>query len=310
MRDYGKVHTSFWSSATIGSMSEDARTLALYLLTSPHTTIAGVMRLPDGYVCEDLRWSAERVSEGFAELFRKGFANRCETTKWVWICKHFDWNQPENPNQRKAAAKVAQSIPSDCTWKPHFIRLCGEFLGLSMDLIGNPSETVTEPFRNQKQEQKQEQEQEKKEPSVLVLVAEDGQSKLTGIEDARLAKANRLAQVTANAVEAFNLAPFTKRNGGACPNVSLVNEVRQREVKRCVSTASAICKRLYGSPAIVAEFWTDYWATVDGDQFASGRLPPGADHSNWTPDFEYLTRPDVMTKLFDKAMSESEVGHG
>jgi len=155
MRDYGKVHTSFWSSSTIGSLSEDGRTLALYLLTSPHTTIAGVMRLPDGYVCEDLRWGSERVSEGFAELFRKGFANRCETTKWVWICKHFEWNQPENPNQRKAAAKVAQSIPDECGWKPDFIRVCGHLLGISSGPFANGSETLSKPFRNQKQEQKQ-----------------------------------------------------------------------------------------------------------------------------------------------------------
>lgn len=157
MRDYGKVHTSFWSSSTIGGMSEDARMLALYLLTSPHTTIAGVMRLPDGYACEDLRWSSERVSKGFAELFRKGFANRCETTKWVWICRHFEWNALENPNQRKAAAKVAASIPDECGWKAHFIRVCGELLGLDSEPLRNPSETVPEPFRNQKQEQKQEQ---------------------------------------------------------------------------------------------------------------------------------------------------------
>lgn len=159
MRDYGKVHTSFWSSSTIGSMSEDARTLALYLLTSPHTTIAGVMRLPDGYVCEDLRWGSERVSKGFAELFAKGFANRCETTKWVWICKHFHWNQPENPNQRKAAAKVALSIPDECRWKPDYIRVCGEILGIEPEPLLNGSETVSKPFRNQKQEQEQKQEQ-------------------------------------------------------------------------------------------------------------------------------------------------------
>lgn len=160
MRDYGKVHTSFWSSATIRSMTEDGRVLAIYLLTCPHNTISGVFRLPDGYACEDLQWTSERVVEGFAELFQKGFANRCETTKWVWLIKHFDWNQPENPNQRKAAAKVALSIPEDCIWRAQFLGLYAVMLGIPWSPPANPSATVLEPFRNQKQEQEQHQEQE------------------------------------------------------------------------------------------------------------------------------------------------------
>jgi hypothetical protein len=133
MRDYGKVHTTFWSSGSVRAMNEDGRTLALYLLTSPHSNIAGVFRLPDGYVCEDLGWSAERVAEGFAELFRNGFGNRCGTTKWVWITKHFDWNKPENPNQRKAIAKIVESIPTECAWRLDFIGKCGEFFATEPD---------------------------------------------------------------------------------------------------------------------------------------------------------------------------------
>jgi len=164
MRDYGKVHSSFWSSPTIAGLSEDARMLALYLITSPHSTIAGVFRLPDGYVCEDVQWSQERVAKGFAELLAKGFANRCATTKWVWVCKHFEWNQPENPNQRKSAAKIALSIPDECGWKLDFMRVCGAFLGIVDAPISNPSETVTKPFLNQEQEQEQEQEQDRNTP--------------------------------------------------------------------------------------------------------------------------------------------------
>jgi hypothetical protein len=162
MRDYGKVHTTFWSSSTMRKLSEDGRTLALYLLTSPHSTIAGVYRLPDGYVCEDLQWPSERVAKGFAELLSNGFANRCETTKWVWICKHLDWNQPENPNQRKSALKVALSIPDECGWKLDFMRVCGPLLGADDAENTNPSETVPKGLANQKQKQEQKQEKEKK----------------------------------------------------------------------------------------------------------------------------------------------------
>ena len=158
MRDYGKVHTSFWASANIRQLSEDGRTLAMYLLTCPHGTIAGVFRLPDGYASEDLQWTSKRVREGFAELFANGFANRCETTKWVWVIKHLEWNPPENPNQRKSAAKVAAQIPDECGWKPAFMRVSGESLGVEWSPPSNPYETVKQPFLNQEQEQEQEQE--------------------------------------------------------------------------------------------------------------------------------------------------------
>lgn len=163
MRDYGKVYSTFWSSETTGGLSDDAKLLALYLMTCSHSTIAGVFRLPDGYVSEDLHWSGERVSKGFAELFAKGFANRCETTKWVWVKKHLEWNKPENPNQCKAAAKVARSVPDQCAWKRDYWRDSAEVLTLEPLPAFNPSGTVTqtlaEGFRNQEQEQEQKQEQ-------------------------------------------------------------------------------------------------------------------------------------------------------
>lgn len=160
MREYGKVHTSFWTSADTQQLSDDGRMLAFYLLTSPHTTIIGCFRLPDGYVCEDLKWTVGRVCKGFEELFRNGFANRCETTKWVWISRFLKWNQPENPNQWKAADKIIEQIPSSCAWKQAFMRVVDYFKLPEDDRKGNPFETLSKPFRNQDQEQEQDLEQE------------------------------------------------------------------------------------------------------------------------------------------------------
>lgn len=171
MREYGRIHCAFWTSTDIQSMSEDARWLAMYLLSSPHTTIIGAFRLPDGYVCEDMKWTPERVSKGFAELFQNGFANRCETTKWVWIRKFLQWNAPENPNQWKAAKKVIAQIPDGCAWKADFERF---FASLTSN-EGNGSETVEEGFRNQEQDQEQEQEQKKKQNGHTSAVPTDVQ---------------------------------------------------------------------------------------------------------------------------------------
>jgi hypothetical protein len=145
VRDYGKVHSSFWSSQTMRELSEDGRHLALYLLTCQHNTIAGAFRLPDGYICEDMQWPAERVAKGFGELFGKGFANRCETTKWVYIAKHLEWNLPENPNQWKAARKIVSQIPAECGWLPEFKKIFAVAAGDELPKPANPSETVSKP---------------------------------------------------------------------------------------------------------------------------------------------------------------------
>jgi hypothetical protein len=156
VRDYGKVFSRIWESADFRALSDDGRMLVMYLLTCQHGTISGCFRVPDGYACEDMGWDAERVSKGFANLAEKGFATRCESTKWVWIVKFLQWNQPENPNQRKAAVKQAQGVPENCSWRCEFLRICGPSLGLEQ----NPSLTVVEGLPNQKQKQEQKQEQE------------------------------------------------------------------------------------------------------------------------------------------------------
>lgn len=157
MREYGKVSCDFWALADRDGMTDHGKLLALYLQTCVHSTIAGVFRLPDGYAAEDLRWQPERVREGFRELLANGFANRCETTKWVWVVKHLDWNPPENPNQLKAVLKVVATVPAQCAWRPEFMRVCGPRLGIEDRASGNGSETVREPIANQEQEQEQEQ---------------------------------------------------------------------------------------------------------------------------------------------------------
>lgn len=145
MRDYGKVHTSFWTSENARALSDDAKMLAFYLLTCPHGTIAGVFRLPDGYACEDLKWESGRVSKGFDELLCNGFATRCQATNWVWVIKHFDWNAPENPNQRKAVLKMAAQIPDTCSWRARYYADCADIFDPGQERLRNPSVTLSKP---------------------------------------------------------------------------------------------------------------------------------------------------------------------
>ena len=159
MRDYGRIHCAFWCSQDIRVLSDDGKLLALYLLSCPHGTIIGAFRLPDGYASEDLGWPQARVSKGFKELFAKGWANRCETSKWVWIRRFLSWNLPENPNQWKAARKLIAQIPPQCSWVSEFTAFLSTLESGEIPSKGNGYETLGEGLPNQEQEQEQEQEQ-------------------------------------------------------------------------------------------------------------------------------------------------------
>jgi uncharacterized protein YdaU (DUF1376 family) len=114
-------------------------------------------------------------------------------------------------------------------------------------------------------------------------------------------KTERLAQVTSEAIEAFN-AKLGKPNGllpAVDPAVGI--EKRRDQVKRCLKVARQICQQQFGDPRITPAFWRAYWAEVDRDEFKSGRQEGGRGHENWTPSFEYLTRVSVMLDVFDRA---------
>jgi hypothetical protein len=263
MRDYGKVFCSFWSSGDMRKLSEDARTLALYLLSCPHGTIAGVFRLPDGYACEDLQWASERVAKGFSELFKNGFANRCETTKWVFLTKHFEWNKPENPNQWKAARKLAEQVPKECTWRVEFERVFAKESGNFLPPKPNPSETLPEPYRNQEQEQEQEQEQD-----------------LTALSESVDSSSDRCP--VAKIIERFRLRAPSLVQPRIIPD----------------STKSAIAARWRQSPKHQSlEFWEDFFQYCEKLPLLTGNVPSRSGGSPFRADLGWVVKAENFAKI-------------
>jgi len=152
MRDYGRVHCQFWSSDTMRDVSDDARLLALYLLTCPHGNMAGVFRLPLAYAAEDTGWVSERLSNGFKTLSDCGFISRCERTGWTWVRKHLDWNKPDNPNQWKAVRKLVDLIPDSVSFASEIKGIHGTV----SEPLGNltVTSTVTVTDREEEREKK------------------------------------------------------------------------------------------------------------------------------------------------------------
>lgn len=111
MREYGQIQCSYWQRACEEGWSNDATLLGAYLLAGPHSNGIGCYRLPNGYVSDDLGWSSERVSKGFAELFEKGFCKRFGTV--VLVPKFLRWNRISNANVAKARQTEFEAIPND-----------------------------------------------------------------------------------------------------------------------------------------------------------------------------------------------------
>jgi hypothetical protein len=127
-------------------MSEDARALALYLLTTPHGNLIGCFRIPDAYAAEDLQWPMERVSKGFENLIESGWATRDEATKWLLIPKYLKWNKFENPNVAIAARKALEQVPA-LPLKGALALALLEFGVHLSDEFKNACETLSKPFR-------------------------------------------------------------------------------------------------------------------------------------------------------------------
>lgn len=114
-------------------------------------------------------------------------------------------------------------------------------------------------------------------------------------------KAKRIAQITDDAIEAFN-AKLGKPNGELPMVIAGVGMAkRRRHVTRCLRVARDMCGKLSGSTIITKGFWEDYFELIAADDFKSGRREGGKDHQNWTPSFEYLTREQTMLDVLDRS---------
>lgn len=108
---YGKVHARFWHSAKRNGWDAETCLLALYLLTGPHCTIAGVMRLPIGYMAHDLSLSVDTVSDRLSILYRYGFCTYDEQSEWMVIDNRLLYDEPRGCKQVGGVLNVLRDLP-------------------------------------------------------------------------------------------------------------------------------------------------------------------------------------------------------
>ena len=53
-------------------------------------------------------------------------------------------------------------------------------------------------------------------------------------------------------------------------------------------------------------FWSAYFDVCAGEDFLNGTGPYREPHANWRPDFDYLLKTTVVTRVFERAMDAME----
>lgn len=109
MSRYTTVESIIWHDEKFRGLPEDARTLFLYLLTSPHSNMLGIFYLPKLYACSDLQWEPERYLRGIDTL--------CHTLlievdkDIIWVKNYLKHNQIRGPRQVTGAVNRLMSLP-------------------------------------------------------------------------------------------------------------------------------------------------------------------------------------------------------
>lgn len=159
MRNYGVVFVEFWNNPDIQLLSDQAKLLALYLLSNRHGTMLGCYQISLMYVGADLVWSPEKVSQAVSELLTMGFMAYDEKYGWVFIINFLKWNEIQNPNQAKKIITLAEKVPKHSSLWPNVIDTLKYCKYIKPEIV-NRLQTVSKPFFNQEQDQELEQDQE------------------------------------------------------------------------------------------------------------------------------------------------------
>ncbi len=110
---YIRIASKFWQDEKVKLLSDDAKLLYMYILTSPHSNMIGYYILPKPYVSYDLSWSGERLGKPFGELLENGLIMYCEHSDVVLVPNFLRYNTIQNANQAKGALNRLMGLPSN-----------------------------------------------------------------------------------------------------------------------------------------------------------------------------------------------------
>lgn len=102
---YYRVSPAIWNEP----WDDDTRTLAFYILTSPHRTTEGLFKLPTPYIQADIGWTPRKIEKNMARLEEVGFVRRHGDT--ILIRNALKYQSLSNDNQVKAVLTGLETVP-------------------------------------------------------------------------------------------------------------------------------------------------------------------------------------------------------
>jgi hypothetical protein len=187
-----------------------------------------------------------------------------------------DWNPPENPNQKKAVAKIISQVPDSCDWKAGFIGKYGAELGIEAKPLPYPSATLPEP--------------------VTVTVAVTGTVEPKGsLSPAKLTTSNC---PTEKIIEIYHdVLP-------ELPAVRIKTAGRDRAVKArwqwVLTSKKPDGTRRAETTDAGLEWFKNYFTRTRDNEFLMGQTPRTGDHKNWQCDFDFLLTEKGMKHVIEK----------
>lgn len=109
---YFRVSPKFWSDPKVEGWTDEAKLLALYLLTCPQRTTEGLFTFRIEYARVDLGWDPEGFTRPFKELLEAGFIQYDERARVMLIPNALRYQAPQNENQAKNAVKRLKNLPA------------------------------------------------------------------------------------------------------------------------------------------------------------------------------------------------------
>lgn len=96
MARYRKIDPRIWNDAKFSSLSNDAKLLFIYLLTSPQTQMIGAVPMRAESVAAELGFDMKRYGIGYQELYKSGIAEYDDRGLY-WVKNFLKYNSPDNP---------------------------------------------------------------------------------------------------------------------------------------------------------------------------------------------------------------------
>lgn len=177
MRTYVKFDPRFWLDTVAKKLKghPEAQLVALYLYSSPHSSMIGLYRLPAAYAVSDLGISGEAFEKALAQLEAANFCSYDREAEIVWVhaMALSQIGERIHPSDKQLAGvrNLLAQLPS-VPLKVQFIwRYASDFY--LQDLLdgGGEVKAPSEPLesQDQKQDQKQKQKQIRKRRRDLLV---------------------------------------------------------------------------------------------------------------------------------------------